>query len=71
MPEPNYQELTKDLLVWGMSQTEIGAAIGVSQAAVSHLQHGKTDDPKASVAFKLVRLHKRELFKMRKRINAA
>ena len=53
----DWKSLIADLAQLGMTQKEIGAAVGLSQPAVSDLARGRTPSPVWEVGEALRRLH--------------
>ena len=64
---PDFPGMIDDLMVLGLSQSEIARRIGCAQAAISRIQRGDRLDPQASVAFPLQALHKHEMAKATRR----
>lgn len=53
----NWKDLIIDLRRAGLTQAEIGQAIGVSQVAVSDLHRGRTTTVRWEVGDALIKLH--------------
>lgn len=64
----NMQKLVIDLNDAGMSEADIGAGIGLSQAQVHRLKTGENKETKWSVGEKLIALHKSRFQKEKKTV---
>lgn len=62
----NFQQLVTDLNDAGMSEADIGNAIGLSQAQVHRLKTGESKQTKWEPGQKLIALHKSRMPKTKK-----
>lgn len=62
----NAQQLVTELNEAGMSEAEIGAAIGLSQAQVHRIKSGETKETKWSAGDRLIALHRARILKPKK-----
>lgn len=57
----DWKQIVADIQASGVSQVQIAEACGCSQATVSELATGKNCDPRASIALRVLQLHKKAL----------
>lgn len=66
MSKVSFRKLLKELIEnTDMTQTQIGAAIGVSSATITQIKKGKVENPKYDVAIRLIDLHRRKVLSKR------
>lgn len=56
-----WNKLITDLESSGMTQEEIGNAVGVTQGAISQIKNIESREPSYNVGVKLIALHRRTL----------
>jgi len=62
----NWKNLLSDLIASGMTQVQIAAKAGCTQASISDIANGKTLQPSYSIGAVLVALHKKASRKVAK-----